>query len=128
MYFIRQKHLISSWVLKWWMYDELHGECRWHTLPHLCPSHTMLLSHYISCHRPSKKGCTFQRRRLLIAFSCRCFLRVSFPRQKEECSETSFTCSPVQSSPTRGSASEWRGAGSADSPVGTLEKAITARV
>ncbi|TNN86754.1 hypothetical protein EYF80_002937 [Liparis tanakae] len=30
-----------------------------------------------------------------------CFLRVSFPRQREECSETSFTCSLVQSSPTR---------------------------
>lgn len=55
-------------------------------------------------------------------------MRVSFPRQEEECSETSFKCSPVQSGPTRDSASEWRDAGRADSTAGTLEKAITAKV
>jgi len=90
------------------------------------PSLVALTLHFLPL--SFKTGCTIQRKKLLIAFSCRCFLRVSFPRQKEECSETSFTCSTVQSSPTRGSASESRGARSADSPVGTLEKAIAARV
>lgn len=84
------------------------------------PHHVAFTLHFLlSC---LKTACPIQQKELLIAFPCRCFLRVSFPRQRGECSERSGTCSPEQSGSTRGSASKWRGAASADSSVGTLGK------
>lgn len=84
------------------------------------PHHVAFTLHFLlSC---LKTACTIQQKELLIAFPCRCFLRVSFPRQRGECSESSGTCSPEQSASARGSASKWRGAASADSSVGTLGK------
>lgn len=84
------------------------------------PHHVAFTLHFLlSC---LKTACPIQQKELLIAFPCRCFFGVSFPRQRGECSERSGTRSPEQSGSARGSASKWRGAASADSSVGTLWK------
>lgn len=84
------------------------------------PHHVAFTLHFLLS--SLKTACTIQQKELLIAFPCRRFLRVSLPRQQGECSERSGTRSPEQSASARGSASKWRGAGSADSSVGTLGK------
>lgn len=72
--------------------------------PPSIPHHVAFTLHFLrSC---LKTACPIQQKELLIAFPCRCFLRVSFPRQRRECSERSSTRSPEQSGSTRGSASK----------------------
>lgn len=88
--------------------------------PPSIPHHVAFTLHFLLS--SLETACTTQQKALLIAFPCRCFLRVSFPRQRGECSERSGTRSPEQSASARGSASKWRGAGRADSSVGTLGK------
>lgn len=84
------------------------------------PHHVAFTLHFLlSC---LKTACSIRQKELLIAFPCRCFLRVSFPRQQRECSERSGTRSPEQSGSARESASKWRGSASADSSVGTRGK------
>lgn len=82
--------------------------------PPSIPHHVAFTLHFLLS--SPETACTIQQKALLIAFPCRCFLRVSFPRQRGECSEHARQS---QSASAGGSASKWRGAGSADGSVGT---------